>query len=62
VAVAVAENHQADLPGILPGFREWLQPSEIKEISIIYHILTPISDDMQKLDENVIHTLHSIHL
>jgi hypothetical protein len=35
VAVVVAENHQADLPGILPGFLEWLQPSEIKEISII---------------------------
>jgi hypothetical protein len=56
VAVVVA-----DLPGILPRFQELLQPSEIKEISIINHILTPISDDIQLSNGNVIHMLHSIH-
>jgi hypothetical protein len=42
----VAENYQIVLPGILPGFHEWLQPSEIKETSIINHNLTPISDNI----------------
>jgi hypothetical protein len=45
VAVAVVENRWPDLPGSLPGFRAWLQPSETKEISIINHIaLLPISE------------------
>jgi hypothetical protein len=46
VAVAVVENHWLVLPGSLPGFHAWLQPSEIKETSIINHItLLPISED-----------------
>jgi hypothetical protein len=46
VAVAVVENHWLVLPGSLPGFHTWLQPSEIKETSIINHItLLPISED-----------------
>jgi hypothetical protein len=46
VAVAVVENRWPDLPGSLPRFRAWLQPSETKEISIINHIaLLPISED-----------------
>jgi hypothetical protein len=45
VVVAVVENRLPDLPGSLPRFRAWLQPSEIKEISIINHIaLLPISE------------------
>jgi hypothetical protein len=62
VAVVVAENYPADLPGILPGFHEKLQPSEIKEISIINHNLAPISDNMQLSNGNVMHMLHSIRL
>jgi hypothetical protein len=54
VAVAVAENCWPDLPRNLPRFREWLPPSETKEISIINHILTPISDDIQLPDRYVI--------
>jgi hypothetical protein len=38
VVVAVVENRWPDLPGSLPRFRVWLQPSETKEISIINHI------------------------
>jgi hypothetical protein len=46
VAVAVVENRWPDLPGSLPGFLAWLQPSKTKEISIINHIaLLPISED-----------------
>jgi hypothetical protein len=46
VAVAVVENRWPDLPGNLPGFHAWLQPSKTKEISIINHIaLLPISED-----------------
>jgi hypothetical protein len=45
--VAVVENHWPDQPGNLPGFHVWLQPSEIKEMSIINHIaLFPISEDL----------------
>jgi hypothetical protein len=47
VAVVVAGNYQVVLPGILPGFHEWLQPSEIKKISIINHNLAPILDNTQ---------------
>jgi hypothetical protein len=43
--VAVVENRWPDQPGNLPVFRVWLQPSEIKEMSIINHIaLLPISE------------------
>jgi hypothetical protein len=46
VAVAVVENRWPDLPGILPGFHAWLQPSETREMSVINHIaLLPISED-----------------
>jgi hypothetical protein len=45
--VAVVENRWPDQPENLPGFRVWLQPSEIKEMSIINHIaLLPISEDI----------------
>jgi hypothetical protein len=45
--VAVAENRWPDQPGNPPGFHVWLQPSEIKEMSIINHIsLLPISEDI----------------
>jgi hypothetical protein len=45
--VAVFENRWLDQPGNLPGFRVWLQPSEIKEMSIINHIaLLPISENI----------------
>jgi hypothetical protein len=30
VAGAAVENHWLDLPGNLPGFHVWLQPSETK--------------------------------
>jgi hypothetical protein len=47
VVVVVVENRWPDLPGNLPGFHAWLQPSEIKEMSIIHHIiLLPISEDI----------------
>jgi hypothetical protein len=46
VVVAVVENHWLVLPGNLPGFHAWLQPSEIKETSVInYMTLLPISED-----------------
>jgi hypothetical protein len=46
VAGAAVENHWLVLPGNLPGFHAWLQPSEIKETSVINHIiLLPISED-----------------
>jgi hypothetical protein len=46
VAVAVVENHWLVLLGSLPGFLTWLQPSEIKETSIINLMaLLPISED-----------------
>jgi hypothetical protein len=46
VAGAVVENHWLVLPGSLPEFHVWLQPSEIKETSIINHMtLLPISED-----------------
>jgi hypothetical protein len=58
VAVAVVENCWPDLPGSLPGFRAWLQPSETKEISIIDHIaLLPISED--SLLRYVVQIFHS---
>jgi hypothetical protein len=47
VVVAVVENCWPDLPGNLPVFHEWLQPSETKEMSIINHIaLLLISEDV----------------
>jgi hypothetical protein len=47
VAVAVVENRWPDLPGSLPGFCVWLQPSETKDISIINHIaFLPFSEDI----------------
>jgi hypothetical protein len=59
VTVAVVGNRWLDLPGNLPGFCAWLQPSETKEISIINHIaLLPISEDIPLL-RYVIHILHS---
>jgi hypothetical protein len=58
VVVAVVENRWPDLPGILPGFCVWLQPSETKEISIINHIaFLPISEDTPL--RYAIHILHS---
>jgi hypothetical protein len=58
VVVAVVENRWPDLPGSLPGFRTWLQPSETKEISIINHIaLLPISEGTP---HKATHILHSI--
>jgi hypothetical protein len=46
VAVVVVENRWPDLPGSLPGYHAWLQPSEIKETSIINRMaLLPISED-----------------
>jgi hypothetical protein len=46
VVVVVDENHWFVLPGSLPGFHAWLQPSEIKETSIINHMtLLPILED-----------------
>jgi hypothetical protein len=58
VVVAVVENRWPDLPGSLPGFRAWLQPSEIKEISIITHIaLLPISEDSPL--RYTVHIFHS---
>jgi hypothetical protein len=46
VVVAVVENHWLVLPGSLPGFHAWLQPSETKETSVIIRItLLPISED-----------------
>jgi hypothetical protein len=45
--VAVVGNRWTDQPGNLPGFRVWLQPSEIQEMSIINHItLLPILEDI----------------
>jgi hypothetical protein len=47
--VAVVGNRWPDQPGNLPGFHVWLQPSEIKEMSIINHIaLLPISENINK--------------
>jgi hypothetical protein len=47
--VVVVENRWPDQPGNLPGFHVWLQPSEIKEMSIINHItLLPIPEDINK--------------
>jgi hypothetical protein len=58
VAVAVVENRWPDLPGSLPGFRAWLQPSETKEISIINHIaLLSILEDTPL--RYVVHIFHS---
>jgi hypothetical protein len=46
VVGAVVENHWLVLPGSLPGFHAWLQPSEIKETSVINHMtLLPISEN-----------------
>jgi hypothetical protein len=46
VVVAVDENHWPVQLGSIPGFHAWLQPSEIKETSIINHMtLLPISED-----------------
>jgi hypothetical protein len=62
VAVAVVGNRWPDLPGNLPGSHAWLQPSEIKEISIINDIaLLPISEGISLL-RYVIHILHSTNL
>jgi hypothetical protein len=62
VAAAVVGNRWPDLPGNLPGFRVWLQPSEIKEMSIINHIaLLPFLEDILLL-RYVIHVLHSTNL
>jgi hypothetical protein len=47
VAVAVAENRWPDLPGNLQGSVSSSNHLKTKEISIINHILTPISDDIQ---------------
>jgi hypothetical protein len=45
VVVAVDENHWFVLPGSLLGFLVWLQPSKIKETSVINHMtLLPISE------------------
>jgi hypothetical protein len=58
VVVAVVANRWPDLPGSLPRFHAWLQPSETKEISIINRIaLLPISEDTPL--RYVIHILHS---
>jgi hypothetical protein len=57
--VVVVENHWFALPGNLPGFHVWLQPSETKEISIINHIaLLPISKDT--ILKQIAYVFHSI--
>jgi hypothetical protein len=62
VEVVVVGNRWPDLLGNLPGFRAWLQPSEIKEMSIINHIaLLPFSEDISLL-RYVIHIFHSTNL
>jgi hypothetical protein len=57
VAGAAVENHWLVLPENLPGSHAWLQPSEIKETSIINLItLLPISEDT-----TFVYTMHTFH-
>jgi hypothetical protein len=61
VVVAVVENNWLVLPGNLPGFHAWLQPSEIKETSVInYMTLLPILEDT--ILKQIAYVFHSILL
>jgi hypothetical protein len=59
VAGAVVEDHWLVLPENLPGSHAWLQPSKIKEMSIINLItLLPISENA--IFMKIMHIIHLI--